>query len=353
MELEVLDVDPLDAERLRDPREHARPVGHADEHALQLARVGERALEQAALVDAGLADPAGEEARVARLERGLELLDAAAVLGEGGGERVRVLEEDVDPDARVRAGHAGHVPQRTARRAQRLVAVHSRGADLVQEQVRERVRQVAREREQAVVRARVDGDGGRAERGDETVQEPVALRVARRGRGQEPGRALEQLGARVLRAVRLGARNGMAADEAWALHRRADGRLRRADVGDGAVRRLERLLGESGNRGDRPRADGEIGAGDGLLDARGGLDRAALDRERERLGVRVEAGHPLGARARGGEPDRGADQPRAEDRDPTDACCHEERQAPRSSSESRNARSRDWRALSRGSQRVS
>src|SRR3712207_8838952 len=33
---------------------------------------------------------------------------------------VGVVEEDVDPDSRVRAGHAGHVPQRPARRGQGL-----------------------------------------------------------------------------------------------------------------------------------------------------------------------------------------------------------------------------------------
>ena len=44
------------------------------------------------------------------------------------------------------------------------------GADLVEEQVRERVREVADEREQPVVRLRVDCDGNRAERCDEGVQ---------------------------------------------------------------------------------------------------------------------------------------------------------------------------------------
>src|SRR5439155_24455794 len=37
--LEVLDVDPLGAEGLRDPAEHARPVGDVDAHALESARV--------------------------------------------------------------------------------------------------------------------------------------------------------------------------------------------------------------------------------------------------------------------------------------------------------------------------
>ena len=53
-------------------------------------------------------------------------------------------------------------------------------AGLVDEQVGERVRQVARQRDQAVVGLRVDRDRHGAERGDEAVHEPVALGVGRR-----------------------------------------------------------------------------------------------------------------------------------------------------------------------------
>ena len=105
-----------------------------------------------------------EEAGVAALERRLELLDPAAVLAERGLERVGVVEEDVDPDARVRAGDARHLAERRARGGERVVPFDRRGADLVQEQVRERVRKVADEREQPVVRVGVDRDGDRAER---------------------------------------------------------------------------------------------------------------------------------------------------------------------------------------------
>ena len=90
------------------------PVGDVDAQPLQRARVGVGAGEHAPPVAARLADPAGEEAGVAARERRLDLLDAAAVLGERGGERLAVVEEDVDPDARVRAGDARHVAQRAA-----------------------------------------------------------------------------------------------------------------------------------------------------------------------------------------------------------------------------------------------
>ena len=123
LQVEVLDVDPLRAERLGDPGEHAGPVGHVHAQPLQRAGVGVRGLEQPAPVRRRLADPAREEAGVAGRERGLELLDAAPVLGERRGERGAVLEEDVDPDARVRARDAGHVAQRAAGRGERVVAL--------------------------------------------------------------------------------------------------------------------------------------------------------------------------------------------------------------------------------------
>ena len=93
-----------------------------------------------------------------------------------------------------------------------------RRARLVDEQVRERVREVARQRDEPVVRLRVDRDRGRAELGDEPVDEPVALGIGAGERRQEPGRALEELGARVLRPARLGAADG------WPPMKRADPR---------------------------------------------------------------------------------------------------------------------------------
>ena len=81
--------------------------------------------------------------------------------------------------------------------------------------------------------------GNGAELGDEAVHEPVALRVGLGRRRQEPGRALEEPGRGVLGAVRLGAADRVAADEARRARGRGDdARLRRADVGD--RRRLAR-----------------------------------------------------------------------------------------------------------------
>ena len=162
----------------------------------------------------GLRDPAREEARVAALERCEHLVREPAVLADRRGQRLAVVEEDVDPDAGVRAGHAGHVAEAASARGERVVSVDAPRARLVDEQVGDHVGQVARQREQPVVGAGVDGDGLGAERGDERVQVAVARRVRVGDRGQEPGRADEQVDHRVLGAAHLAAAHGMAADEA-------------------------------------------------------------------------------------------------------------------------------------------
>ena len=115
------------------------------------------------------------------------------MLAERLAERTRVLEEDVDPDPRVRAGDAGHVAQRPARRRERFVALDATASGLVDEHVRERVRQVARDRDEAVVRLWVDGDRRCAEARDEPVHGAVPGRVGLRERRQEPGSPFEQL----------------------------------------------------------------------------------------------------------------------------------------------------------------
>src|SRR2546429_438389 len=103
---------------------------------------------------ARLAVPAREEPGAPGGDRALQLLHAPPVLAERLAERTRVLEEDVDPDPRVRAGDAGHVAQRPARRRERLVALDAARAGLVDEHVRQRVRQGAPDPDQAGRRPR-------------------------------------------------------------------------------------------------------------------------------------------------------------------------------------------------------
>ena len=74
------------------------------------------------------------------VERLLDALDRPPLLGERAGERLAVVEEDVDPDARVGAADPRHVAERAARGLQRVVAVDPGRAGLVEEEVREDVR---------------------------------------------------------------------------------------------------------------------------------------------------------------------------------------------------------------------
>ena len=164
----------------------------------------------------------------------------------------------------------------------------------------------------------VDRDRLRTERGDECVQRPVALRLGRRDRRQEPRRAVEELAVRVRRPARVRAADRVPADEApVAAGRPGDGALRRADVGHraGLNARAEDGGDLRGKRGNRRRNDGDRGAGDRLLDVGGRLvERATLGRGGECRGVGIEACDRLDAGPFRGQADRGADQPGADDR---------------------------------------
>ena len=182
-------------------------------------------------------------------------------------DRVGVVEEDVDPDARVRAGDARHVAQRAAGVRERLVA-RRRAPRRSGSRRRSRARAARGSSARRAGRARSASiaTGVAPSSVDEAVHEPVALRVGLRDRRQEPRRALEEPGARVLGAARLGAADRMAADEARrAAGGRDDARLRRADVGDGrrlAGRRRARPRTCAGSCGDRRGDDDELGAVD-------------------------------------------------------------------------------------------
>ena len=58
---------------------------------------------------------------------------------------------------------------------ERLVALDARRAGLVRDDVGEHVRDVARQRDEPVVRLGVDRDGRRADVGDEAVHRAVAV----------------------------------------------------------------------------------------------------------------------------------------------------------------------------------
>jgi hypothetical protein len=172
---------------------------------------------------------------------------------ECGSEGLGIVEKDVDPDPRVRSRDAGHVTQRATCGGERLVSVDPRRARLVQENVRQRMRKVTGQRDEPVVRLRIDRDRHRAQRRDEAVQHPVPLRVGGRIRREEPGRPSKQPPARMRRAVRFRAADRMSADEAGVAHRPRERCLRRADVRYGrpvAARRApQRLRRQRRHRG--------------------------------------------------------------------------------------------------------
>ena len=199
------------------------------------------------------------------------------MLPERVAERFGVVEEDVDPDARVRAGHSRHVAERAAGRRERVVPLDARRTRVIQEDVRKHVWQVRGQRDEPIVRACFDRDRLRAERRDKAVQRAVAVGIGRGHRREKPRRVVEDLRVRVRRTARLRAADGMPADETRIAGRRLDdGALRRADVGHSrrAVRgedvaHLRRKLR------DGHRDDGELG----VAELRRHLvDRAALER---------------------------------------------------------------------------
>ena len=211
-------------------------------------------------------------------------------------ERLAVGQEDVAPQRRVRARHARGVAEARAGRRQALRLVGQLARRLADQHVREHVRQVADGRHQAVVHLGGDRRRARAERGHEAEEALVEHAAGALGRRQVPGRVLEQVGARVLDARRLRAGERMAADEP--LRRRATPSthepLDRADVADDAVAAVrERLCRERRQRAHRRADEAHLGAVDRLRHRPGrAVDRAPLERARERARVRVVAGRP-------------------------------------------------------------
>jgi hypothetical protein len=183
-------------------------------HALELAHVRKRLLEELPPIPGRLADPASQPTGIPGVERPLELLDATPVLGESRAKLTRVVHEDVDPDARVRAGNARHVAQRAPGCRQRLVPVDTQRPGVVEHDVGKRVWKVARQRQKPVMGLGIDGHRDSAQRGHEPVQQPVTLGLRLGDGSEEPRRSLEELGAGVARPPSFRTANRMAADEA-------------------------------------------------------------------------------------------------------------------------------------------
>ncbi len=324
VQLEVLDVDALGAQRLRDPRQDSGPVGHVHAHAIELLGLGRvRGLQQPPAVAGGLGDPARHKPCVLALQRAHQLIDPAVMLAQSVQQRAAVVEEDVHPDARVRAGH---------------------------EHVGQGVRQVAGQRDQPIVGIGIDRDRASSQRADERVQASVGDRVGLGNRCQEPGRSIEQLRPRVGHATGLRAADRVAADELrMGTQRGQQAALCRADVGDGAALRggVQHLPRQGRQLRNRPAHERHLGAVQGgrqrIVDAG---HSAPLEPDPARFGVAV-VGRDLVATGGRGKRQRASDQAKPDNRDP-----HRFASAVRISSATRKARSSDCRALSRGSQSV-
>ena len=115
-------------------------------------------------------------------------------------------------------------------------AVAERARRLRDEDVREDVRQVRDARHHAVVQSAASIAAGWAPIADERAVQALVERARRCRPGRQvPGRAVEEVGAGVLDARGLGARERVAADEARVVAAGDDRALGRADVADRAV----------------------------------------------------------------------------------------------------------------------
>ena len=138
----------------------------------------------------------------------------------------------------------------------------------------------------------------RAELDEQAVQALVEDAGRPRRRRQVPRRAVEQLGAGVLDARRLGAGERMAADEARVGDGGDDRPLGRADVGHDAARAgvRQRLAHGARQRADRRGDERGVRAVQRLRRRRArGVEHTARERRLEHAGCGVEAPH-LGAR---------------------------------------------------------
>ena len=157
------------------------------------------------------------------------------------------------------------------------VALDARRAGLVEKDIGEDVRQVARHRNQAIMGIGIDGDGPGAELLDEHVHRAVTLGHRRSERGQKPGRAFEEIGTRASRATRLGTADRVAPNVARIVAGSgADRALGRADVGDRALvgRRVENLAHDRGQCGDGDRDERDVRSAKRPGERRRRLERA-------------------------------------------------------------------------------
>jgi hypothetical protein len=172
------------------------------------------------------------------------------------------------------------------------------------------------------VSVRLDRRGPRAQARDEAVQALVG-RAVRGLRGRQVPRGVgEEIGAGVLDARGLRARQRMAADEARVVDGVDDAALDRADVADDALlaRDVEHRLHDRAEHLHGRGHEGKVRLRDRFVHARARLaDRAARDGRLAGFRRRVVAAHLRAEALAGGQADRATDQSDADDGDLHDA----------------------------------
>ena len=288
-------------------------TGAAGQPGLEQRAGGRRA---AASCQAASRAPSPRSQRRADLaERGDRVVDRGSPARRGWRGRCPPTAPGWRPPRASRRGSSGRS------RGSRSPSQRARG--LGDEHVGQHVRQVRDGGHQRGRGSSASIDGRpRAERGDAAGAGARAGRPRSRARRRQvPGRALEEVLAGVLDARRLGARQRVAADEALVVDRRDDRALRRADVGDDAVRPARAASTAptvAGQRADRRGDERRVRAARAPSASESRPRRRRRARApRARRGVRVPAADVRAEPLARGQPDRPADEPDAEDRDPS------------------------------------
>ena len=314
-ERHVGDVDPGAAERrARSRRSTPGRLGTAARSSLtgppaSPASSSARRLSAASLCQASSAAPSSASS-AARTSPRREMLTV-----DRGAQRLAIGAVDPGPELGVGAGDARGVAKARPGRGHAVAAERARG--LRDEHVGEHVRQVRDGGHRAVVVGRVDDLRVRADAGQQLVHALEQHAARRRLRRQVPGRAVEEVLARVLDARHLGAGERMAADEALVRARRARrppawSSRRRSPRSPAAPRRAPRASpAPSTSTGAQTIATSAPSS------ARGSSAQASSSAPSSHAERRLAAGaaHVRAEPAAGGHAGRPADEPGADDRD--------------------------------------
>src|SRR6266853_456087 len=269
-----------------------------------------------------------ERPAVAALEHPLHALELPAVAGELGEQRLAVGEADIAPHLGVAGGDAGEIAESPRRVGKELLRVF-RARDLVDERVREHVRQVADGRQHRIV---LPGPQLRDARSAALPRGAHQGERSRRGsfqrREHHPAPAVEP-GERGFGAALLGARDLMPQNETrkrgfqLAPGERDHVLLGAARVGDDGLGTDERRDGahHRSHLPDRHREQREIGVREGrAVERAGGVDYFQIERAPDVPAAAADSDHAAGrTRLLHRERERAADQADAHDHQLFDA----------------------------------